>query len=229
MRYRRVDELMSADVVSVAEDAPFKEIAELLTRDHISAVPVVDADRRVVGVVSEADLMRKYGSPPERLHPRLRRRDRAKGRATTAAELMSAPPITVPVNGDVTSAARLMFDRDVKRLPVVDAEEHLAGILSRHDLVRAFVRPDPDIRAEVEQEILVRALCLDPAAVAVQVDEGVVDLRGQVERKSMVEVAADLVRRVDGVVDVEEHLTWALDDTGIGDGTRPENRGIFHR
>jgi CBS domain-containing protein len=146
----------------------------------------------------------------------------------TAEGLMSSPPVTTGVDADVTAAARLMFVRDIKRLPVLDGDRRLAGIISRHDLVRAFVRPDEDIRAEVVDDILVRVLCVDPASVTVTVTEGVVRLTGQVERKSMIGLTSDLIHRVDGVVTVESRLTYGFDDTRIGDGTVPENRGIFH-
>ena len=149
MRHRMIHQVMTENVVAVDRNAAFKDIVTALAGNGISAVPVIDADRRVLGIVSEADLLAKEcevgrdrsGWPPRLLVGR-RRRARAKSTATRAHELMTAPAITVGAELDVAVAARLLDEHRVKRLPVVDAEGRLVGIVSRRDLLRGFLRSD---------------------------------------------------------------------------------------
>jgi CBS-domain-containing membrane protein len=231
MRRHLVAAVMTTNVVVVRPQTPFKRIATLLSRHDISAVPVVDADHHVLGVVSETDLVAKYDQPQADRPPlwSAKRRDAwLKATATTATDLMTSPAVTIAQDAAIATAAKLMTERDVKRLPVVDQNERLVGIVSRHDLIGVFVRPDDEIATEIHDEVLLRALCTDPAGIDVRVFDGVVSLRGQLERRSMLPIAEALCRRVDGVVDVTADLTYALDDTKIGDGTVPQNVGILH-
>lgn len=223
MKHRIVENLMTRDVVSVLPDATFKEIATELTRHDVSAVPVTDTGHRVVGVVSEADLLRRFQPPARRWWRR-----RTREHTTVAAALMSAPAVTVGADADVVTAARLLGTHRIKRLPVVDAEGRLAGIVSRHDLVGVFVRPDEDIREEIRQDVVLHGMWLDPAQVGVDVRDGVVTLRGRLERASSTTVLGKLAGRVDGVVDVVNELTYQVDDNRFGDGTRPQNVGILY-
>jgi CBS domain-containing protein len=223
MKHRTVGNLMTRDVVAVPPDATFKQIATLLTEHHISAVPVTDHQRTVIGVVSEADLLRRFQPPARRWWPRRARRPRTLARA-----LMSTPAVTIDAGADVVTAARLLGTRNVKRLPVVDAAGRLVGIVSRHDLVGVFVRPDEDIREEIRQDVIGRGMVLEPSQVDVQVRGGVVTLRGQLERASLVTILDTVVRRVDGVVDVVNELTYRRDDTRYDDGTAPQNVGLLH-
>jgi CBS domain-containing protein len=221
---------MTADVVTVSPRTPFKDIATLLSTHHISSVPVVDAGHRVLGVVSEADLVAKYGRRSSG-QPKLwtiGRRQRSKAAATTAEGLMTSPAITITTDAHIVTAARRMSDHKVKRLPVVDTDGRLVGIISRHDLVGVFVRRDDDIAAEIRTDVLLRALCMAPPDMEVTVHDGLVTLRGQTERRSMVAVAVALCQRIDGVVDVNAELTFALDDTKVDDATAPQNVGILH-
>lgn len=231
MRHRRVDAVMSTDVVSVRPRASFKHIATLLSTHDISAVPVVDVERHVIGVVSETDLVAKFDQPRADQPPlwsAKRRTAWLKASATTATDLMTSPAVTVAADADIAVAARLMAVHDVKRLPVVDSDDRLVGIISRHDLVGVFVRPDDEIAAEIRDDVLTRALCTDPAGIELRVHDGVVSLRGQLERRSMLPIAVALCRRLDGVVDVAADLTYALNDTKVSDGTAPQNVGILH-
>ena len=231
MRHRRVDSVMTADVLTVRPRTGFKHIATLLSTHDISAVPVIDGEHRVLGVVSEADLVAKYESPSMDQPPlwSAARRDAwLKATATTAEDLMTSPAITVGVDADIAKAARLMTDHRVKRLPVVDADDRLVGIVSRHDLVRVFVRPDNEIAAEIREDVLLRALCVAPSDFEVDVHDGVVALHGQMERRSMVAVTVALCRHVDGVIDVTGDLTFTLDDSTVDDATVPQNVGILH-
>jgi CBS domain-containing protein len=218
---RSVKDVMTKAVVSVNESTPFKEIARLLAEQGVSAVPVVDAQGRVRGMVSEADLMlREEGMPEGRalLAGVRRRREVARMKGRVASDLMSSPAITVGPEAPITEAARQLHRHHLKRLPVIDADGRLVGILSRADLVKMFLRPDEEIRDEVVHRVIQGILSIDSQTVTVRVHEGVVTLGGQVEHKNLVPLFVHLVRGVDGVVDVEEHLTYRFDDTWI----RPE-------
>lgn len=232
MKYHRVGNVMTHDVVSVRVRTPFHTIAELVGTHHISAVPVLGATDMVLGVVSEADLLRKYqlGSALHRppWWARTRRKVWLKTTGTVAEDVMTTPAITVDVDAHIGAAARLLADHNLKRLPVVDASEHLVGIVSRHDLVKVFVRSDDDIQAEIKDEVLVRALSVDPRTVSIEVQDGVVTLHGQLERRSMVPMAVHLTQSVDGVVAVTDQLTFALDDAQVSDGLVPQNLGVLH-
>ncbi|MCX4904033.1 CBS domain-containing protein [Streptomyces sp. NBC_00878] len=237
MKHRKVGTVMTSDVVRVSATPPFKEIAALLAEHRISGLPVVDDDEKVIGVISETDLMLRQAQQAEPGHERLRWRPRltraarradTKARARTAGQLMSSPAITVPVDASIAGAARTMAEHRVERLPVLDEEGRLVGIVTRHDLLQVFLRPDEDIRAEIVDEVLVRALWLAPQAIGVTVTEGVVTLDGQLERASEVPIAVSMSGQVDGVVAVVDHLTHRYDDThqrpdepavhGVGEG-----------
>ena len=152
-----VKEVMTSNVVAVRDYAEYKEIVTVMRRRHVSAFPVVDDHDRVVGVVSEADLLLKeaYADRPSG-SPRLllRRKYRAKAAALTAGQLMTSPPVTVAPEATVAEAARVMYGRRVKRLPVVDAAGRLAGIVSRVDLLGVYDRPDEEIRDEIVSQVI---------------------------------------------------------------------------
>ncbi|MEU3341808.1 CBS domain-containing protein [Streptomyces sp. NPDC006668] len=220
MRPVKVGALMVGDVVAVHPETPFKEVARLLGRHRISGLPVTDEEDRVLGVISETDLV-LHQSRPEPGSPggwlgRVRdgmRHGGAKSRARTAGELMSKPAVTVHADATATEAARVMMRHGVERLPVVDEEDRLVGIVTRHDLLRVFLRSDDAIRREVRQEVFVNALWLTPHIVQVGVRDGVVTLTGRLERRSEKSVALSLTRRLDGVVAVVDRLTYRYDDT----------------
>lgn len=232
MNNRTVRDVMTQDVVWVRPLTPFRTIAEVLAKRRIGSVPVVSTTQQVVGLVSEADLIDKYElraieHRPPRWSP-TRRRLWDKAIATVAADLMTSPAITLAQDTSVTSAARLFAEKGLKRAPVVDEKDCLVGILSRHDLVSVFVRTDQNIEDEIREEVLVRALSMDPHGITVQVVDGVVTLHGQVERRSMVPMTIHLTWSVDGVVDVIDRLTFGLDDAHVGDGTVAQNVGVLH-
>ncbi|MEO3863294.1 CBS domain-containing protein [Acrocarpospora sp. B8E8] len=221
-----VEAVMTRTVALITASTPFKEIAEILIARGVSAVPVVDGENRVIGIVSEADLLRKEEfrelyyregyQPPlrARLRHRLNREGgdpEAKSHGDTAAELMTAPAITIGPRLSTVAAARLMEKHGVKRLPVIDEDDRLVGIVSRRDLIRVFVRPDADIAQDVRQEVLGRSLWVDTEHVRVSVDNGVVTLSGAMDRRSEAEIAARMVGRVNGVVDVINELEWKYD------------------
>jgi CBS-domain-containing membrane protein len=217
---RRVRDVMTTDVWTVDREAPFKQVAELLAERRISALPVLDGDGRVVGIVSEADLLLKEEFPEGPaggglFEGRHRRAARAKAVGDTAAELMTSPAVTVGPDATVAEAARLLHRHGVKRLPVVDPAGPLLGIVSRADLLKVFLRSDGEIAADVRQEVLVRSLWVAPDSVDVDVRDGVVTLRGRLERRSQVAIAVSLVHALDGVVDVVDELDFEVDDTPI--------------
>ncbi len=175
--------VMTMDVVRVVYGTPFKEVARLLADHRISGMPVVDEEDRVIGVISETDLMAHQAATPDPyersrrfrfvvLTPAARRRV-AKAAARTAGQLMSTPPVTVHADDTIIEAARTMAQRHVERLPVLDEEDRLVGIVTRRDLLQIFLRPDADIRDEVIDEVLVRAMWLAPSSIDVSVTEGV--------------------------------------------------------
>lgn len=214
----KVKDVMTTDVASVGDGAGFREIAEILAERQISAVPVVDASRRVVGVVSEADLLHKLEFAGESIAARLfegrrHRRARTKAAGDDARGLMTTPALTVKVRTSLVEAARLMEAEGVKRLPVVDDDGHLIGIVSRADLLKVFVQPDQKIRDEVLEQVFGRALWIEPSKITVEVHDGLVTLDGELETKSQVTAAVHLTRAVDGVVDVVDRLTYRYDDT----------------
>ncbi|MFI6330034.1 CBS domain-containing protein [Micromonospora chersina] len=217
MRTWQVRDVMTIDVATVREGTAYREIVDVLTGRHVTAAPVVDGAGRVLGVVSEADLMYKVewqGQPqPRRILPdRHRREARAKAGATLAADLMTAPPVTVTPDASLVEAARTMDVRGVKRLPVVDDLGRLVGVVTRGDLLKVHLRPDADIRRDVCDEVLRRTLGVPDGVVDVTVHGGVVTLTGQLDRWSTVRLALRLARQVSGVVEVVDALGYAIDD-----------------
>jgi CBS domain-containing protein len=217
MIIRKVRSVMTSDVVTVAEQAPFVELVRLLAVHKVSALPVVDGDGRVIGIVSEADLLRKEEYQDDQDGPHLlerhrRRIARAKAAGHTAVDVMSAPVVTVSPEASVPVAARLLARHGIKRLPVVDDAGRLVGIVSRADLLRLFLRDDEAIRREIAEQVLFQALWIDPLTVRVTVNDGIVTLAGQLERKSLIPMVVHLTRMVPGVVDVVSQLTFELDD-----------------
>lgn len=214
-----VRDVMSTGVVTVAPDLGYKQIVDLLVEFGVSAVPVVDGQRRVLGVVSEADLLHKVEFNGADVHARLferKRRRLAKEKATgeTAETLMTAPAVTIGAGATLTSAARLMEHRNVKRLPVVDDEGHLVGIVSRRDVLRRYLREDAAIRADVIDTVLRGIMWIDPIEVDVTVTGGHVTLAGTIDRRSSAQIAVRLIRGLDGVVGVTDtDLVWGFDDT----------------
>ncbi|MDX6312619.1 MAG: hypothetical protein QOF44_2083 [Streptomyces sp.] len=219
MKHQKIGNVMTSDVVRAVYATPFKQIAALLARNHISGLPVVDEDEKVIGVLSETDLMLRQAEQEDAGHlrrfrlTRAARRAAARAHARTAGQLMSTPPVTVRADDSITRAARAMAEHHVERLPVLDEENRLVGIVTRQDLLRVFLRTDKDIRAEVMDEILVRTLWLSPHVIGVTVTDGVVTLDGRLERQSEVTVTAHMTRQIDGVVAVVNHLTYRYDDS----------------
>ena len=212
-----VRDVMTTNVVSVTVDAPFKAIVDTLATCRVSAVPVVDGQYKVLGVVSESDLLAKVvagGDPRVRVgagRPEKVER-RRKSHAETARELMRSPAVTVRPEASVVHAARIAAIEHVRRLPVVDAQGVLAGIVTRSDLLRVFLRDDGDIRGHLES-MFADQFCIDTSAVDISVRDGIVTLTGQVERRGLIAPLLDAVRTTAGVIGVHDNLTYRFDDT----------------
>ena len=216
---RTAQDVMTREVVAARGPTPFKELVRLLNEHRVTAVPVLDdAGRIVVGVVSESDLALKEVAPLREAHTPAfettqRHGERAKAASLTAAELMTAPAVTVGPEELVATAARRMYDRDVKRLPVVDHSGALVGIITRADLLKVFLRSDDELRFDVLDHVSGDLLRLPPGTVEVEVGDGVVRLAGRVPRRSQALAMEKLTGAVDGVVAVESALRWQAEDT----------------
>ncbi|MEE1803512.1 MULTISPECIES: CBS domain-containing protein [unclassified Streptomyces] len=208
MRFRRAGDVMTADAIRAEAATPIADVARWIAEHGIGGLPVVDDDDKVIGVVARSDLAPyqdgtgRFARPDEAPLPA-----RPDAAGLTAGELMSAPAVTVHAVDSLALTGRTMADRRVGRLPVVDEEARLVGILTRRDLLRVFVRPDSDLRDEILDEVVVRALWLDPALLTVSVVDGVVTLRGRPGCDVDASVATGMVARVDGVVAVVNELT----------------------
>ena len=210
----RVEDVMTRQVLAVTPDTPFKELVSLLTAYRISALPVVNAERRVLGVVSEADLLAPQlkrdpttAGTRQPLLPHGRHdADQVKAAGQVAADFMHCPAVTVAATASLSQAARLLQSRNLKRLVVVGAAGELAGIVTRSDLLKVFLRADDEIRREINQEVIVNTLFLDPGRFTVEVCDGVVTLTGTIEHRGLAGLLVRLVAAVDGVVEVNERL-----------------------
>jgi CBS domain-containing protein len=209
----RVQEVMTTDVATTAPESSLKDAALELVRRRISGMPVVDGEQRVVGVVSEADILAKEGDeqkPGGFLQWLVDPGDpwvAARFDAVTVGDAMSAPARTILPDRTVAEAATLMLDENINRLPVVDAEGKLVGLVSRGDLVRAFVRSDEEILSEIEEDVLRRVLWLNPEEVDVTVKSGIVTIKGEVASEADADLLPKFVRRVPGVVEVSSTVT----------------------
>ena len=217
--YRTVENVMTRDVVCVNKDTGYKDMVKLLAARRVSAMPVVDDGRHVLGVVSEADLLLKQEKPARPgirlLSTRRRRRERAKAMATVAAALMSQPAITISTQATLTEAARRLHAAGVKRLPVVDAVGRLVGIISRVDLLKMFLRSDEALHREIVEDIILGDLLMGPNRFDVYVEDGVVVLQGRCERRSLIPTVVRAVADVEGVVRVENRLGYDVDDLAL--------------
>ncbi|MCX5251377.1 CBS domain-containing protein [Streptomyces sp. NBC_00201] len=212
-----VADVMTRAVITANRKDSFKDLVRIMQDHRVGALPVVDAVGRVMGVVSQADLLPKEefrNSDPDRYTQLRRLSDLAKAGSVTAEELMTSPALTVRAGATLAQAARTMARSRVKRLPVVDAAGRLEGVVSRADLLKVFLRDDEAIAEEIRQEVVAYLLPAPASAVWVEVREGVVLLSGRVRDRALVPVAARLARAVEGVVDVRFDLA--------GDGSAAE-------
>jgi CBS domain-containing protein len=218
MRRPTVSEVMSTEVVSVDPQTHFATIVELIARHGFRAVPVLDADGTLCGVVSEADLMATVARPDAAAaapwwRPRHIRRGliAPKEGATTAGDLMTTEVETVTPRTTIAAAARRMAEGRLSWMPVVD-KTGLVGVLSRRDVLAGFLRDDQAIRAEVVDDVLADMLLLDPARVTVEVHDGVVTLDGELDTHGDTQLTVQFIEQIAGVVAVESRLRHVVDE-----------------
>ncbi len=210
----KVKDVMTTEVATIGPESSLKDAAIELATRRISGMPVVDGEGHVLGVVSEADILAKEGDErrggggflqwlidPE--DPWLT----SRFDAVTVDEAMSKPARTIGPDRPLAEAATVMLEESINRLPVIDADNRLIGLVSRGDLVRAFARPDTEIQHEIEEDVIRRALWLDPSTVQVTVENGLVTLAGEVSSAAEAELLPTFTRKVPGVVEVSSTLT----------------------
>ncbi|MEU4689956.1 CBS domain-containing protein [Actinoplanes sp. NPDC023714] len=223
MKIWHVDDVMTTEVVTAAPAATYRQLVDLIIERRVGAVPVIDDFRRVTGVVSEADLLRKIeyaeDDQPRLFEGRRRRDQRGKAAAGTAAELMSTPAVTALRGTSIPSAARIMEREQVKHLPVTDDLGRLVGIVSRADLLRVHLRADDDIRTDVDSGVL-QALSI-AGSVKARVVDGVLTLTGRVDRRSTAERAVAAARQIPGVAAVTDRVAFDYDDNWLEGAVSP--------
>ncbi|MET7690333.1 CBS domain-containing protein [Streptomyces sp. NPDC005483] len=229
-----VSDVMTRTVVALGPRATFKDIVKTMQHWKVGAMPVLEGGSQVIGVVSEADLLPKEefrDGDPDRYTQLRRLADLVKAGAVTAEELMTAPPLTVPAHASLGQAARIMALHKVKRLPVVDDEGGLQGIVSRSDLLKVFLRDDEDIADEVRREIVAPLFPAPLLPIRVEVHDGLVTLTGRIADTGLVPLTTRLVRAVEGVVDVDcalmgPHRRPDLDPDLPDGGTSTQPSGV---
>jgi len=210
--HSRVRDVMTTEVVTVDRITPFKDIASLMVERRISGVPVLTLGRHVAGVVTETDLLSakdKHAGQRKLWTGMLRyATDHGRYSRLTAEQLMTSPAITIHPDASVAAAASAMNAHHVKRLPVVDKDGVLLGLVSRRDLLTAFLVPDEVIASRVS-EVLAELMPGTGAEVTVRVRGGIVTLTGCLASELLHGPAASAIALtwdIDGVVDVIDHL-----------------------
>ena len=213
----KVSDVMTVDVVTVAPDTGLKAAARKMVENGVSGLPVVDTDGKLVGIITEADFVQQEAGRSQFRYRRLldavfgERETRPQG--DTVADAMTRQPLVIDENARLAEAAREMSDRAVKRLPVVDGNNHLLGIVSRADIVAAYVRPDDVIEDQNRHDVIERILMIEGHELDVEVEEGVVRVAGTVPTRTDARLLEELVGRLEGVIRVEGDLEWRVDDT----------------
>ena len=211
----RVLDLMTTEVATVTPGMSLKEAARTMTDIAVSGLPVLDEDEKIIGIITEADFL---ASEAARVEPRRRRlldalfNEPQVAEAETVEQVMTLDPVVIYPEASLTEAARVMVNHGVKRLPVVDGDGKLRGVISRADVVAAFTRPDDVIEDEILEDVIRRILFLEEGAVDVSVVDGVVTLEGTVPTKSDGRLLEELTRRLDGVVRLISRVDFEVDD-----------------
>lgn len=212
-----VESVMTKDVVTAGESTRFKVLVNLMTDNKVSGIPIVDHIGRPVGVVSEADTLAKQehegGTTRMPMFGRRRRAQWRKAEGLCAVELMTAPAVTINEASSVTAAARLLAEKNMRRLCVVNLGGALVGVISRRDIIGTYLREDAQILADVEEHVLRHGMWVFPSTLTVEVEQGVATLKGSVEHLSTARIAAQLTQRVPGVVGVKNETRYEHDDT----------------
>jgi CBS domain-containing protein len=230
-RRRTVSDVMTTRVHVASPVATFKFLVRLIEENRVSAIPIIDQKGMPIGIVSEADLLLKerlheLEASEDLLHRQKRRNERTKAEGTVASDVMTSPAITVTSDTSLSQAARVMQEKNVRRLVVVDERGRIAGIVSRSDLLQVFLRTDDELRDEVAGTLIPAMLLSSPDRIEVEVRSNVVTLSGEVDRKSDAEILTRLTRELDGVVGVVNQLSYRWDDTSAQAPFEPTFRAI---
>ena len=193
-----VVDLMTTEVIAVSRDTGLREAARPMFRNRVSGLPIIEPDGTLIGIITEADFLRLE----------VERQEGARDQAVTVGEVMSIGVVTVRPEMEIYEAAKIMAVQEVKRLPVVDDDNRLLGVISRADIVSIFTRPDDVIEDEIREDLLRRVLFIDPDDLRVSVTNGVVALSGEVGTRAEASMLEELTNRLDGVFGVETKLTW---------------------
>ncbi|HLE39270.1 MAG TPA: CBS domain-containing protein [Acidimicrobiia bacterium] len=215
----KVRDLMTTNPVTTTPDTPLKEAARLMVKHKVSGLPVVK-NGKVVGMVTEGDFLRQEANrdQPYRfslLDALFGDQPASPPNAEKVGQVMTEQVLTVAPDASLSEAARIMVNRRVKRLPVVGTDGSLIGVISRADVVNAFTKPDDVIEDEIREDIIRRLLFLTPEAIDVSVSQGIVTLSGELENRTEAHLLEELTRRLDGVIRVDSHLTFEVDDQRI--------------
>jgi CBS domain-containing protein len=206
---------MTRKLITASPETTFQEAVRLLEDNRISGLPVIDSDGKLVGIVSEADLLNKAEKrEPDAyvLESRRHRLDRSRASALDVASAMSRNIVSVHADSPIALAAREMHARGFKRLPVVDSEGRLVGIVSRGDVLKVFLRSDAELAAEVRGILNEAERTFRSSRLAVKVTGGVVDLDGRLRSKNQVDATVRAVAGVDGVIGVYSRIGYDSDD-----------------
>ena len=209
-----VRDVMSTHVIAARQSASFKEMAAMLRNQRVSAFPVIDDDNKVIGVVSETDLLAKEaleGTVPRTLQSMTRQRVQSQVNGVTAADLMTKPAVTIGPDEPVAHAARLMYNQRVKRLPVISDDGVLIGIVTRSDVLSVYSRPDAEIQHAVIQDLILGTYRFNPDRFTVTVKDGIVTIEGTPETTPAGHDIIGAVRHMEGVVAVRDRLSYPSD------------------
>ena len=198
----QVVDLMTTDVITVSTETGIRDAARLMFRNRVSGLPVTSSDGALIGIITEADFLRLE----------VERQEGATDLGETVGAVMSPGVVTTGPETEVYDAAKMMTFQDIKRLPVVDEESRLLGIISRADIVSVFTRPDDVIEDEIREDLIRRVLFIDPDELNVTVANGVVTFVGEIGTRNEARLLAELASRLDGVLHVESKLVWRFDD-----------------
>jgi CBS domain-containing protein len=192
-----VVDLMTTDVIAVPPATGLREAARLMFRNRVSGLPIVDDDGALVGVITEADFLRFE----------VERQEGVRVSGETVGDVMSRGVVTVGPEMEIGDAAKIMAVQEIRRLPVVDENNRLLGVISRADIVSLYTRPDDVIEDEIREDLIRRVLLIDPDGIEVIVSNGVVTLGGHLATQSEARALEELANRLDGVLRVESNLT----------------------
>ncbi|MFV9671946.1 MAG: CBS domain-containing protein [Acidimicrobiia bacterium] len=198
----QVVDLMTTDVITVSSETGIRDAARLMFRNRVSGLPVTTSDGTLAGIITEADFLRLE----------VERHEGATEIGETVGDVMSPGVVTTGPDTEIYDAAKMMTFQDIKRLPVVDDDARLLGIISRADIVSVFTRPDDVIEDEIREDLIRRVLFIDPDQLNVSVASGVVTFVGEVGTRNEARLLTELASRLDGVLHVESQLAWRYDD-----------------